>query len=171
MQAWKFAFLRTSQLTSHHVFKVTMAAANICDHSLWNLGATKKVQQWWIRKKVSILISCFLLRGWARIDFNMQWRSFELFFYHFKSCWKCTRCTRTYFKHNNKLIFFWLMESFGRIFRAPKPVHRIPKRSGYSPVLTQAKLRRRSWQFIVVLKHFLGLWSSSQRKGLIHIQG
>ena len=34
--------MRASLLTAHDVFKVTWVAANVCNHSLWNLGATKK---------------------------------------------------------------------------------------------------------------------------------
>lgn len=34
--------MQTSQLTAHNVFSVTWAAANVCDQSVWKLGAIKK---------------------------------------------------------------------------------------------------------------------------------
>ena len=39
----------------------------------------KNRQKWQIMKNVSVIIPCFLLRGWARVVFNMQWGSFKSF--------------------------------------------------------------------------------------------
>ena len=38
----KVTFKQTSQLTAHNVLWVTYETETVCDHSLWNLGATKK---------------------------------------------------------------------------------------------------------------------------------
>ena len=71
-----------ANISSHYswYFYVTWAAANII---LWlqfmKLRRNEKAHKWPIRKNVSIIISYFLLRGWARVIFNMQWGSFKVF--------------------------------------------------------------------------------------------
>ena len=60
-------FMITTLLSFYNFFQG--AAVSVCDHSLRRCN--KKVQNSWIRKNTLITISCFPLRGFARVVFNM----------------------------------------------------------------------------------------------------
>ena len=68
---------------------------------IWN----EKVQKWQVMKNVSIIMSCFLLRDWARIVFDIQLGNTKVL-----KLLKCIRCAKICFKYNSTYTFltFWI---------------------------------------------------------------
>ena len=106
-QAESVACIRAYQLNAHDVLSYT---GSCHDHSLWNLGATKKYKN----------CGSSLLWGRARVVFHMQWGSFKSIFNRFNSCWNASDSRKYILSTITDLYFFWLIKFFVNIFRCPK---------------------------------------------------
>ena len=84
------------------------------------------------KKNMLITISWFLLQGWARIVFSMEWRSFKTVFNRFKSCWNLSNARKYILSTLTDLCFFWLMEFFRHNFEHPNRYTGL-QNPGYGP--------------------------------------
>ena len=113
-QTESVACIRAYQLNAHDVLSYT---GSCHDHSLWNLGATKKYKN----------CGSSLLWVRARVVFHMQWGSFKSIFDRFNSCWNASDSRKYILSTITDLYFFWLIKFFVNIFRCPKRRSKVQK--------------------------------------------
>lgn len=148
-QTESVACIRAYQLNAHDVLSYT---GSCHDHSLWNLGATKKYK------------NCGSSLLWVRIRvvFHMQWGSFKSIFDRFNSCWNASDSRKYILSTITDLYFFWLIKFFVNIFRCPKRRSKVQKTD--TSCFKFRPMKNISWKYLKISESI-----QTQRRYLISL--